>query len=152
MRILSIREHPDYRDIAIGYFQQNWKSVWPIIYEDAISHAIDAKNDLPQWYLLEKENEVIGCAGLVTNDFISRGDLYPWVCALYIEENERGYAYISVLLNKAKNDFIKFGFRNLYLCFYYNGIYEIFGFKYFLRRFKKAISNTPLKYIQRTRI
>ena len=130
MRIISIREHPDYRDIAIGYFQQNWKSVWPIIYEDSISHAIHAKNDLPQWYLLEKENEVIGCAGLIANDFISRGDLYPWVCALFIEEKERGNAYSSLLLDKAKSDSRKSGFQHLYLCTEHIGLYEKFGFEY----------------------
>lgn len=130
MKIISIRENPNYRDIAIEYFQQNWKSVWPIIYEDAISHALNAKNDLPQWYLLEKENKIIGCAGLITNDFISRGDLYPWVCALYIEEKERGNAYSSLLLEKAKIDSRKFGFNNLYLCTEHIGLYEKFGFEY----------------------
>lgn len=73
--------------------------MWPIIYEDSISHSINAKNDLPQWYLLEKEDKIIGCAGLITNDFISRGDLYPWVCGVYIDEKERGNAYSSLLLN-----------------------------------------------------
>ncbi|MEM6380166.1 MAG: GNAT family N-acetyltransferase [Bacteroidota bacterium] len=130
MRIISIRENPNYRDIAIAYFQRNWKSVWPIIYEDAIAHAINAKNDLPQWYLLEKEAKIIGCAGLITNDFISRGDLYPWVCALYIEEKERGNAYSVLLLNKAKNDSRKFGFPNLYLSTQHIGLYEKFGFEY----------------------
>jgi len=56
MQIISIREKPGYKDIAITYFQQNWKSVWPIIYEDTINHCIGAKNDLPQWYLLALEN------------------------------------------------------------------------------------------------
>ncbi len=74
MRIISIRENPRYKDVAIKYFQQSWKSVWPIIYEDCINHCIDASNDLPQWYLLEKDDKIIGCAGLITNDFISRGD------------------------------------------------------------------------------
>ena len=84
--IISVRENPDYKDKAIAYFQQSWKSVLPIIYEDCITHSIDARNSLPQWYLLEKNGEIIGCAGLITNDFISRGDLYPWVCALFIDE------------------------------------------------------------------
>ena len=74
MNIISIRENPDYKDIAIKYFQQSWKSVLPIIYEDCITHSIEARNSLPQWYLLEKDSEIIGCAGLITNDFISRGD------------------------------------------------------------------------------
>ena len=130
MKIISVRKNPSYKDIAIKYFQQNWKSVWPIIYEDSISNSINAKNDLPQWYLLENENEIIGCAGLITTDFISRGDLYPWVCAVFIDENERGNAYSSLLLNKAKSDAKKSGYENLYLCREHIGYYEKYGFEY----------------------
>ena len=130
MRIISVREFPRYKDVAVKYFQQSWKSVWPIIYEDAISHSINARNDLPQWYLLEKENKIIGCAGLITNDFISRGDLYPWVCALFIDEKERGNSYSSLLLTKAKSDAKKIGFNYLYLSTKHIGLYEKYGFKY----------------------
>ena len=70
MNIISIRENPEYKDVAIKYFQKSWKSVLPIIYEDCITHSIEARNSLPQWYLLEKDREIIGCAGLITNDFI----------------------------------------------------------------------------------
>lgn len=130
MRIRSIRETPGYKDVAIKFFQQRWKSVWPIIYEDAITHCIDAKNELPQWYLLEKEDEIIGCAGLITNDFISRGDLYPWICAMYIDEKHRGNAYGSLLLDKAKTDARKFGFEYVYLCTEHVGYYEKYNFEY----------------------
>lgn len=130
MRIISVRQHPEYKGVAIKYFQQSWNSVWPVIYEDAISHSINAQNDLPQWYLLEKKHKIIGCAGLITNDFISRGDLYPWVCALFIDENERGNSYSSLLLNKAKADAQRIGFDNLYLSTEHVGFYEKFGFEY----------------------
>jgi N-acetylglutamate synthase-like GNAT family acetyltransferase len=130
MKIISVREHPDYKSKAINYFQQSWKSVLPIIYEDCISHSIDARNDLPQWYLLEKNGEIIGGAGLITNDFISRGDLYPWLCALFIEEEYRGNAYALKLMEKAKADAKKFGFDYLYLSTSHIGYYEKYGFKY----------------------
>ncbi len=130
MKIISIRENPNYKDLAIEFFQQSWKSVWPVIYKDCIDHCINARNDLPQWYLLEKENEIIGGAGLITNDFISRGDLYPWVCAIFIAEKHRGNAYGSLLLEKAKNDTKKSGFEYLYLCTEHIGYYEKYGFEY----------------------
>lgn len=76
MKIISVRENPKYKEKAIQYFQQSWKSVLPIIYEDSINHSINSIKPLPQWYLLEKNDKIIGCAGLITNDFISRTDLY----------------------------------------------------------------------------
>jgi len=130
MNIISIRENPEYKDIAIKYFQQSWKSVLPIIYEDCITHSIKARNSLPQWYLLEKDSEIIGCAGLITNDFISRGDLYPWVCAIFIDEKHRGNAYGALLIEKARKDTKKAGFGHLYLCTSHIGYYEKYNFKY----------------------
>lgn len=130
MRIISIRKHPEYKDQAIAYFQKSWKGVDPIIQEQAISFSAGALDFLPQWYLLLKENTIIGCAGLITNDFISRGDLYPWLCALFIDENYRGKAYAILLMEKVKEDTRSFGFKNLYLCTSLENYYEKYGFKY----------------------
>lgn len=130
MKLISIRENPAYKDQAISYFQQSWKSVLPIIYEDCISHSINARNAFPQWYLLVEKETIIGCAGLITNDFISRGDLYPWLCALFIEEAYRGKAYSTILIDHAKMDTKKAGFDYLYLCTAHIGLYEKFGFTY----------------------
>ena len=130
MKVISVRENPKIKNIAIEYFQSKWKSVLPIIYEDSINHCIDAINPLPQWYLLEKDDEIIGCAGLITNDFISRMDLYPWVCAVFIEQNYRGNAYFTLLIEKAKFDAKIAGFEYLYLSTDHIGYYEKYGFEY----------------------
>lgn len=73
---------------------------------------------------------MIGCAGLITNDFISRGDLYPWFNALFIDEKHRGNAYGSLLLEYTNQDAKKAGFEYLYLCTKRVGYYEKYGFKY----------------------
>jgi len=130
MKIISIRENPQYKDKAIAYFQKSWKSVLPVIYEDCIGHSILTKNPLPQWYLLEKEGELIGCAGLVTNDFNSRMDLYPWICAIFVDEEHRGNVYGSKLIEKAMEDAKQAGFDSVYLCTDHIGYYEKYGFEY----------------------
>lgn len=130
MKIISVRDNPEYKSAAIQYLQQSWAEVLPAIYEDCISHCINAEQPLPQWYLLEKDDKIIGCAGLITNDFISRMDLYPWLCALYIDERYRGNNYANLLIEKAKKDAKEFGFKYLNLCTDHVGYYEKFGFKY----------------------
>lgn len=131
MRIISVRENPEYKQKAIKYFQEKWASKDSLnVYEDCISNCIQAKTKLPQWYLLYDKDEIIGCAGLITNDFISRMDLYPWICALYIEEKHRGNSYGSLLIEKAKQDAKDGGFDNLYLCTDHIGYYEHYSFEY----------------------
>ncbi|MEL6252680.1 MAG: GNAT family N-acetyltransferase [Bacteroidota bacterium] len=130
LQLISVRENPSYKDKAIAYFQKCWSSVEPIIYEDAIGHSTSARNSLPQWYLLKKKGEIIGCVGLITNDFISRVDLYPWICALFIEEKERGNAYATLLMERAKEDTKKAGFDYLYLSTTHVGYYEKYGWQY----------------------
>lgn len=130
MRIISVKEAPTYKDSAIKYFQSKWPSVYPVLYEDCINHCIDSPSLLPQWYLLEKDDTIIGCAGLITNDFISRMDLYPWLCAVYIDEAFRGHFYSTLLIEKAKEDALNLGFKKLYLSTEHIGFYEKLGFKY----------------------
>ena len=130
MRVISVRTNPEYKNQAIRYFQSKWPGVPPVIYEDCINHCIGSNNSLPQWYLLEKECEILGCAGLITNDFISRMDLYPWVCAIYVEEKHRGNNYASLLIDKAMKDAKDAGFNYLYLSTDHIGFYEKFGFEY----------------------
>ncbi|WP_244155587.1 hypothetical protein [Pedobacter terrae] len=81
MKIVSIRQNPEYKQIAIEYLQKSWPEVSPIVYANCITNSINTEQSLPQWYLLEKDEKIIGCAGLITNDFISRMDLYPLICA-----------------------------------------------------------------------
>lgn len=130
MNVISIRENPTYKDKTISYLQQSWPEIAPVMYENSVSHCIHAEQALPQWYLLEKEGEVIGCAGLIPNDFISRMDLYPWLCALFIDEKYRGRAYATHLIEKAKEDARQAGFKHLNLCTDLVGYYEKHGFSY----------------------
>lgn len=131
VKVISIRENPKYKDVSIEYIQRIWASEKSLkVYEDCITNCIATSNPLPQWYLLMDENKIIGCSGLITNDFISRMDLYPWVSSLYIEKEYRGNAYGSLLIEKAKSDAKENGFSNLYLCTDHIDFYEHYGFEH----------------------
>lgn len=131
MHVESVRENPRIIQDAIKYIQSKWANPNSLkVYEDCISNCINSNNGLPQWYLLMDQDKIIGCAGLITNDFISRMDLFPWLCALYIDNKYRGNNYAKLLIDKAIIDTNLAGYSNLYLCTDHIGYYEKFGFTY----------------------
>ena len=77
-----------------------------------------------------RDDKIIGSYGLIVNDFISRQDLWPWLCAVYIEENERGKALGSRLLEHGRMEAAKLGFPKIYLCTDHVGFYEKYGWQY----------------------
>ena len=132
MKIIVIKEQPEYKEKAIAYFQKRWSTEdSKMVYQNCITHSITTSSQIPLWYLLlNTEDEIIGCAGLIANDFISRQDLYPWLCALYIEKEDRGKGYSKLLIEKVKKDAKNAGFPSLYLCTDLKGYYEKYGFSY----------------------
>jgi len=131
LEVVNIRENPRYKDRAINYFQKKWANDESRpVYEDCISRSLVTESPLPIWYLLMDSDKIVGCAGLVTNDFISCMDLWPWLCAVYIEEGYRGNAYGSLLFARIKQDAAKAGFPKVYVATDHFGYYEKYGFEY----------------------
>ncbi|MBS7521249.1 GNAT family N-acetyltransferase [Serratia ureilytica] len=131
MDMISVRQAPELAPRAIAYFQRHWATAETLMmYEDAINRSLGAANPLPQWYLLMANDRILGCAGLITNDFISRGELYPWLCALYVEETQRGRGYGIKLIEHVATETRRLGFPQLHLCTDLEGYYERSGFVY----------------------
>ena len=129
-QIISVREHPDLLDRAVDYFSSKW-GVDRQIYRDSISDSITTKNPLPRWYLMLKSHEIIGSFVLIENDFMVRKDLKPWLCALYVEEGERGKELGALLLSHARKEAKALGFDKVYLCTDHVGYYEKYGWRFF---------------------
>lgn len=130
MRVISVRENPEYAPLAMEYIAGCWPEVEPVIYHNCITHSLTADGPLPQWYLLLDGDMPIGCAGLITNDFISRMDLWPWLCALYVDEAHRGRGFAGALMRRAMDDCGRAGYAKMYLCTDITGFYERYGFHY----------------------
>jgi GrpB-like predicted nucleotidyltransferase (UPF0157 family)/GNAT superfamily N-acetyltransferase len=128
--IIAIRERPEYKDRAADYFSSKW-GIERGLYDAAISDGIVTENPLPRWYLALRGDEIIGAFGLIENDFMTRRDLMPWLCALYVEEGERGRGLGGALLERGREEAGRLGFKKLYLCTDHTGYYERYGWRFF---------------------
>ncbi|EJF49775.1 gcn5-related n-acetyltransferase [Enterococcus sp. C1] len=136
MQVITLKEHPEYLAEAIRYFQKQWASPDSLmVYEDSLTHSFST-SILPQWLLLVNDEmasdgpyQIIGCGGLIPNDFISRMDLTPWLCALYVDPLWRGQGGARLLIETAKQRAAGAGFDSLYLCTDLSTFYEQFAFE-----------------------
>lgn len=128
LQIKSVREHPDDWQAFSAYIASKWTDAdgkW--LYDDCISHAVNAEICLPEWWLAYDGDTPVGCAGLITNDFISRMDLMPWLCALYVDEDKRGRGIAGKLIACVKKYAEMNGFSSVYLATDHVSFYEKYG-------------------------
>ncbi|EKD52449.1 MAG: GCN5-related N-acetyltransferase [uncultured bacterium] len=129
-QIINMTDHLGGVEVGINYYHSKWGNEKNYRYlHDAITHSTNAQTGLPRFYLLMKGAEIVGCYGLVTNDFISRHDLYPWLAGLYVNENERGQALGNMMLSHGEVEAKKAGYSSLYLVTDHDGYYEKYGWK-----------------------
>lgn len=129
-QIISIRNHPEYSERAIDWFASKW-GIPREEYEKSFYDCLNKNDRLPQWYLvLDKEDKIVGGCGLIQNDFVGRTDLFPYLCALFVEERARGNALGAKLLENARIDGARLGFDKLYLCTDHIGYYEKYDWQY----------------------
>jgi len=127
--IIAIRENPTYTERAVSYFSERW-GIDEKLYLDCMMNSLNTPSNLPRFYLMLEGERIIGGYGLVTNDFVSRQDLFPYLCALYIEEDKRGHGLGSTLLNHGRSEAHRLGYDKLYLCTDLEGFYEKNGWRF----------------------
>ncbi|MEH0390709.1 GNAT family N-acetyltransferase [Vibrio mimicus] len=127
-KIVSVHSYEDGLSAAINFIHSVWgtKNNY-VFYTDAISHSSRDAEHIPQFYLLTYNGKVVGCYGLILNDFISRHDLYPWLCSVYISPEHRGQRLSGTIFSHAKEIVRMMGYSNLYLTTDHDGLYEKFG-------------------------
>jgi N-acetylglutamate synthase-like GNAT family acetyltransferase len=73
------------------------------------------------------DHEIVGCFALITNDFISRHDLYPWLACVYVENSHRGKILSELMIEHAKTEAAIAGYKEIFLTTDHDNFYERFG-------------------------
>ena len=120
--ILDVHDYPGGLEAAARYIHSKWgrPQNYPF-YLDAITHS---GKGLPQFFLLLDGSTILGCGALLTNDFVSRHDLWPWYGCHYIEPEHRGNGLGKLLLEHGIQLAKTLGYGYVYLSTDHDGYYE----------------------------
>lgn len=126
--IINVNDHQNGLDEAVKYIHSIWGNSANLpFYRDAISHSSLLGKPLPRFYLMLDEEKIIGCYALLTNDLISRQDLWPWFACVFIDKNYRGSQLGYELMKNGIAEARKLGYKTLYLTTDHDGYYEKYG-------------------------
>lgn len=127
-KIINVRDHEPGIAAAASYIHGIWGRPENLdFYLDAVLHSSLGKKSLPRFYLLLDGTQVAGCYALLTNDLISRQDLWPWLACLWVEPAYRGRALGAKLLAHGAAEAGRMGCGRLYLTTDHDGYYEKYG-------------------------
>ena len=128
MNIYSVKGNIELCEKVKQYCKKNWNKVYEVFSENA-NLSVNA-DKLPQTWVLEQDNEIIGFYQLIHNDNLKHNtDLSPFIATLFVDEKARGHRYSELILTHAKSEAAKLGYDKLYISTDHIGFYEKFGFK-----------------------
>ena len=127
--ITDLKDMPQLKERAAKWFHEKW-GVPEEAYLGCMDEYLDGKTP-NGWYLCLDGDAIVGGLGVIDNDFHSRPDLAPNICAVYTEEEYRGRGIAGRLLNAAVEGLRERGVSPVYLVTDHVGFYERYGFEFF---------------------
>lgn len=128
-QIINLRERAGLTEMAAAWFHAKW-GIPSKAYRESMTQCVKCGRPVPQWYLAVDGDTIIGGLGVIENDFHDRWDLFPNVCAVYVEEGFRCQGIAGELLNHACGDMASIGIDTLYLLTDHTSFYERYGWEF----------------------
>lgn len=144
---INLRQRPQLKELAAVWFHSKWN-----IPQEAYLERINAYLNLETeygWYLCLHGKKIAGGIGVIENDFHSRKDLAPNVCALYTEQQYRCQGIAGRLLDIVVNDMKSKRITPIYLITDHMNFYERYGWKFLCMVQEEHESNMSRMYIHR---
>lgn len=129
VEVVKLREHAELLTIGAEWFHQKW-GIPKEAYTESMEECINNKKTVPQWYLVMKNDTILGGLGVIDNDFHNRKDLTPNVCAVFVEEEYRCQGIAGKMLDFVCKDMKEYGIDTLYLVTDHTSFYERYGWKF----------------------
>ncbi|MBX4268174.1 GNAT family N-acetyltransferase [Clostridium estertheticum] len=128
--IEHLADHNEYVDTVINWIWKQFGDENNYEFWESIVKKSLRKNRLPLTFIALLDNELVGTIGLWRSDLVSRQDLYPWLSALFVNENYRGKKIGQELQHFLAEYCRVAGFNELFLYTDICNYYEKTGWKY----------------------
>lgn len=121
----TLRQRPQLKQQAAAWFHDKWK-VSQKAYLECMEAYLNNETEYG-WYLCLDGDRIVGGLGVIENDFHSRKDLAPNVCAVYTEKDYRCKGIAGHLLDMVVEDMRSKGITPIYLITDHTCFYEKYG-------------------------
>lgn len=128
--IVRISDRPELISELADWFHSKW-GIPREAYLESMREALNSSLPYPEWYAVLDGDSVLGGAGVIENDFHDRPDLFPNICAVFVEPLARGQGIAGELLGYISLDMHGRGIDTLYLVTDHTSFYERYGWEYF---------------------
>jgi N-acetylglutamate synthase-like GNAT family acetyltransferase len=144
-KIVNVHQYAKGLAECAQYIHSKWGSEDNYAYfEDAMRHSDRQEQSVPQFFVLVHDERIVGCFGVIINDFISRHDLYPWLSSVFVEPEYRGQRLSQTMFDHAYRVVKNMGYSRLYLTTDHDGLYEKFGWQRIEDGFEPAGEKTRI--------
>ena len=130
MKILPLYATPQHAQQVTDWIWQAFGTSDSRDFFASIVATSQREGELPLTFVAIEGEKLVGTVGLWRCDLISRQDLYPWLAALYIDENQRGRGLGEKLQQHVIDYARTLGYPQLYLYSACKDYYERFGWEY----------------------
>ena len=94
--ISPLRDVPTLTEEAAAWFSGRW-GIPAAEYRESMERCLRRLGPVPQWYVVLDGGRLIAGAGVIENDFHDRPDLAPNLCALFVEPERYGWAFLTMV-------------------------------------------------------
>jgi GNAT superfamily N-acetyltransferase len=129
MKIIRLTDRPEMKEQMADWFHEKW-GIPREAYVESMEQCLLKASPIPQWYVAMEGGRIVGGIGVIENDFHDRKDLFPNVCALYVEPDFRGRGIAGALLDFVRSEMSEQGIGRLYLITDHTSFYERYGWEF----------------------
>ena len=134
IRLERSANHRPYVDQVVDWFYRWWGAPGGFKFEQVrefVEHSLNDGARLPQLFAAVDEERLFGVFAVsMSDDLITRCDVYPWLANVYVDESLRGQGVGRFLLSNLDAVMSELGLPELFLYTKHNGLYEKFGFEF----------------------